>query len=269
MTTKQAKQIFNLVGDYDKSSLKKLYRLKAKQLHPDTNTSNNAQVEFIQLKIAYDVLLRNLTHPQQKTIKINIPSEKEVRKARAYHQQKKRASQEAAEQKKAHESYIQFVSSSAFMWHKIRVSLAVLFMAIYALDEILPSKVTEHSIVEFTFEKAERAAGGLLKQKTTFENIVFYTNPGFITDQHVLVYKSTILGLLTDVKFSNRYSKPIFVASKSMLLLLLSGLFFPIVGYFIKGPNIYFLMSVRWSQIAIPFTLLFMLLEQSKLFASF
>lgn len=268
MTTNQARQIFDLNGDYDKSSLKKIYRQKAKLLHPDRNRSVNAQLEFVQLKKAYDILLRNLLRPQ-KTVSIRIPSEKEVRKARAFHQQKKRASQEAAEKKKAKESYVNFINSKAFLWHKIRIVIAVLLIVTYVIDETLPRQLTKHSISEFNFETPQRGAGGLLKQKTTFQNKVFYTNPGFKKDKVVFVYKSAVLGLLTQINFSKKYSKYVFVASKSMFLLLLAGLFFPVLGYLIKGPNIYFLMSVRWSQIAVPCILIFTLLEQAKIIAIF
>lgn len=258
-----------MVGDYDKSSLKTLYRLKAKQLHPDRNSSINAQVEFIQLKKAYDLLLKNLLHPQQKTIKINIPSEKEVRKARAYHQHKKRSQKEAEEKRRAADSYKQFIKSSAFIWHKARLVIAVVLICVYMFDAILPSQETVHELNEFVFETPIKGNGGLLKQKTYFEGVTFYTTPNFKTNTNIVVVKSGLIGLVKEIRFNAKYCKQIFIASKSMFLLLLAGLFFPVLGYIIKGPNIYFLMSVRWSQIAIPFILLFIAIEQGKMIAIF
>jgi hypothetical protein len=269
LTTDQARRILNVVGDYDKSSLKSLYRLKAKQLHPDRNTNVNAQVEFIQLKKAYDLLLRNFLHPQQKTIGINIPSEKEVRKARAYHQHKKRSQKEANEKRKAADSYEQFIKSSAFIWHKILLAIAFVLICVYVFDAILPSQETVHELNEFVFEYPIKGNGGLLKQKTYFEGITFYTTPNFKTNTNIVVVKSGLIGLVQEIRFNAKYCKQIFIASKSMFLLLLAGLFFPVLGYLIKGPNIYFLMSVRWSQIAIPFILLFIAIEQGKMIAIF
>ena len=135
------------------------------------------------------------------------------------------------------------------------------------MDGVLAPKIETHSITEFIFEPPVKAVSGLLKQKTLFEDKAFYTTPGFKPNTNVIVTKSALLDLLLVVEFNENYSKQIFLASKSMLLLLLAGLFFPVLGFLIKGPNIYFLMSVRWSQIAIPLMILFIALEQSKIIA--
>jgi len=58
MTPQAAAQLLKVSIDIDKAQLKKLYKQLVLKFHPDRNKSDNAHDVFIQIKEAYETLLK-------------------------------------------------------------------------------------------------------------------------------------------------------------------------------------------------------------------
>lgn len=262
MNRSRAKQILGISGDVDKTLLKRKYRVKVKQLHPDKNKSKTAQQDFLELQEAYEYLLNP---PKIKLAEIKVPSEKEVRKARAYHQKQKRKRKTDKEQKIAIESYSRFLQSNLFKLHKVFVALGVLLAVIHVADNVAEPIQRHVELSSFEFNKAIKRNSGLLLSQVEYNYQTFYAYPLSDVNYNPVVTESYIFKDLLEVKFDKYYSKKIYLASRSMLFPLICGLLFPLIGLFRKGPNIFFYLSVRWGQIAIPLLYVFTLFEQFRI----
>jgi curved DNA-binding protein CbpA len=259
-----AKKIIGVSGVFDEITLKKTYRKKAKTLHPDKNKHPEAKQAFIELKSAHDFLLASLSQENKQPV-IDIPSEKIVRKARARHQQKKRKHQDQQEQKLAYESYQLFIGSKKYVYFKIQTFLLLLLACFYVLDSTLPVTIETHTKNTVTFEQTITSVGGLRIQKTHFGGTTFYITENIKVSDNIRVTRSAVFNDILEIQFNDFYVKTIFIASKSMLPILIIALLFPFIGLVVKGPNIYFLMAVRWAKILIPISLMLILLEQARL----
>ncbi len=70
MFLQQCYDILGLNSDANKEQIKKAYRKKAKQIHPDANNAKDANLKFQQLNEAYHTLLKELETPVVKEFDI-------------------------------------------------------------------------------------------------------------------------------------------------------------------------------------------------------
>lgn len=69
-------KILNLPPGASKENIKKAYRKKALELHPDRNKSSDAHEKFVELTIAYESLINGVPAKPARTYKRKDPAEK-------------------------------------------------------------------------------------------------------------------------------------------------------------------------------------------------
>jgi hypothetical protein len=103
MTSAQAYTILGLAANADLEKIRKAYRLKAKESHPDVNNNPNAQQQFIEINEAYEFLVK------EKTGKIYSDQSQKFQSAEKKKKSKTRTLEwTEAEKKKARERAFQY-----------------------------------------------------------------------------------------------------------------------------------------------------------------
>jgi hypothetical protein len=76
-------RILELPSNAGLNDVKKAFRLKAKQFHPDLNSSLNAQENFIRVHLAYEMILNHLLIRQHQRPVLSEEEEKERKRQQA------------------------------------------------------------------------------------------------------------------------------------------------------------------------------------------
>ena len=148
--------ILGLPETATKKEIKRAYRKKAMQYHPDKNQSENAQEMFIQITEAYDYLT---TTPAQRVKQKEQPKTKSEQYKDDFYERMKRAKEvyekrQQQERKVQLEKFKRFKESFVFKTSIPLTVLAYLLYFIMFLDTSLPSYKIE-SFVE-TVERSSR-----------------------------------------------------------------------------------------------------------------
>ncbi|MFM7022262.1 MAG: J domain-containing protein [Flavobacteriales bacterium] len=100
MKTNQAYQLLGLSPGSDLAAVKKAYRKKAKENHPDVNKHPDAQVRFVEINEAYEFLVKQLTGAPFTTYK--IPKHRQPKPSKAWTPQDRRRAGRRATQYSAY-----------------------------------------------------------------------------------------------------------------------------------------------------------------------
>ena len=206
-------------------------------------------------------------HVTPKTNKTNY-SKKTTRKTYAQNERKKRAKQEAREKEQALQSFQSFMRSTHYRWYKVLALLSCSLGIIYLLDFTLPVEETTISLDEVLFKDTELNMRG--ERYITLE--VFGAQIRVKSNQfikEVEVIKSGVFKDVLEVKLYKYQVEEVFLASRQLAFPLLVALFLPVIGWWRRGPDIYFHLIVRWTFYAIPIIIITSLFEQARIFRFF
>lgn len=264
---KEYLKILGLDQNANNQQIKKAWKKKALQYHPDKNPSENAQMEFIQVCQAY----QNLSDGSVEKIEAPVEAE-ENEFYKKYNQnlttedvEKRR--QKAREYSKYKEMYEENILSISY--NSLRKSFLYKFSNIVAVCSLIVGSILllDYGVLE---PKVETAV--ILNHKYNIDNIVYYvydlnyqiptekreyeiSTPlsnqnfkGLKYNSFVKIYKSRILN--ENISFShkddtfqtsmiNRFS--IYIAFWIFLVLF----FLPILNFVIMGPNTLYLVSIH------------------------
>ena len=264
---KEYLQILGLNEDASNEQIKKAWKKKALQFHPDKNPSDNAQMEFIKVCDAYQKL-SDWTFE-----KIDEPIQPEANKFyKKYNQnlttedvEKRR--QKAREYSKYKEMYEEYILSISY--NSLRKSFLYKFSNIVAVCSLIIGSILllDYAVLE---PKVETAV--ILNHEYNIDNIVYYIydlnsqiptekreyeiSSDFSSDNFkglkynslIKIYRSRILN--QNISFShkddtfqtsmiNRFS--IYIAFWVFIILF----FLPILNFVIRGPNTLYLVVVH------------------------
>ena len=264
------KDYLKILGLNDGASdeqIKKAWKKKVLQFHPDKNPSDNAQNEFIKVCDAY----QNLTSGTFENIDETIPPEtNEFYKKYNQNLTKEdiaKRRQKAREHNKYKEIYEEYILSISF--NELRKSFLYKFSNIVAIFSLLIGSILflDYAVLE---PKVETAV--ILNYRYNIDNIVYYVydlnyqiptkkreyevSTAFSCENYkslnynsfIKVYKSRILN--ENISFShekdtfktsmsNRFS--IYIAFWVFIILF----FLPILNFAIRGPNTLYLVMVH------------------------
>ena len=264
---KEYLQILGLNEDASDEQIKKAWKKKVLQFHPDKNPNDNAQIEFIKVCDAYQKLSDGTFEKIEETIQ---PEANEFYKK--YNQnlttedvEKRR--QKAREHSKYKEMYEEYILSISYK--SLRKSFLYKFSNIVAICSLIIGSILflDYAVLE---PKVETAV--ILNYQYNIDNIVYYVydlnyqiptekreyeiSTAFSSDNFkglkynsfIKIYKSRILN--ENISFShiddtyqtsmiNRFS--IYIAFWVFIILF----FLPILNFLIKGPNTLYLVVVH------------------------
>jgi curved DNA-binding protein CbpA len=264
---KEYLKILGLNEDASYEQIKKAWKKKALQFHPDKNPSDNAQMEFIKACDAYQKLSDGSYEKIEEFIQ---PEANEFYKK--YHQnltteavEKRR--QKAREYSKYKEMYEEYILSISY--NSLRKSFLYKFSNIVAVCSLIIGSILllDYVVLEPKVETAE-----ILSHKNNIDNIVYGVNDinsqittekreyeissafssnnfkGLKNNSLIKIYRSRILN--ENISFShiddtfqtsmiNRFS--IYIAFWIFIVLF----FLPILNFVIRGPNTLYLVIVH------------------------
>ncbi|MCX6182908.1 MAG: DnaJ domain-containing protein [Bacteroidetes bacterium] len=130
MTSSQAYAILGIPTNADLEKIRKAYRQKAKESHPDVNKSPNAQELFIEINEAYEFLVKTKTGKiySDKSQKFYSPEKNKKRRPREWTE---------AEKKKARERALQYSQIS----YEDTLETFIYNRGVFKITELFPKTV--------------------------------------------------------------------------------------------------------------------------------
>lgn len=197
---------FKLLGiepTTDINAIKKAYRKKALQFHPDRNTSANAKEKFIAITEAYEYLI----NPNKAaTEKINVNNTEEA-KAQKIRKAKERYKEMQRSEKKKDEQYYQHITTG-IRW-KVFKALAIYSMcfAILLSADFYLNRTSKTTTIIDPFPQ--------LSDAIKIDNEIFITDYSLFFNSEFPAIKKNYSLFFNDLKSIEIINQPLFLATKS------------------------------------------------------
>jgi len=196
-------RILDIPPGADEQAIKKAFRKKALQLHPDHNQSPTAEAEFIELTIAYEHLTSKRNHSAPATISEN---ERIRDEAKAYARMRY---EKFIRRNTAYER----LSIHKIFWGKNVTVLILIISCVFMYDNFAPKK--EKTLSGFKVEKNEAMStrSSYNYYKVSGDGISFSTRDGYevLKSRKIIVSYTPIIGVISSFRsdydrFTREYS---------------------------------------------------------------